>query len=294
MTYADTLAMHYRRSKKYGRRRLSKYSLVRTGDINMPMGWNANIQNRGARQNRRFLSKRGRSRSRTPVAKRVRIAALGDKIGRRHHKSHLSQYLQNQKFTSRELNIADVTEVTKGTDRNHRLWDRINVNGIKLEMVLRSLTSTTVGTSPSSYSPWLVNVALCTRKDKPDQKVDSTSFFRHHANENSRTFSDALAGWEMCHSTINSDIINVLWRKKFYLSGARQNDQIPKQYKKIVKYFKIKRQLDFADSGATGCRDKVCLVWWIDTEFTPPTTVGTADVVGGDVYTTVVFRDIQY
>jgi hypothetical protein len=294
MAYPDTLRMYYRRSKKYGRRRLSKYSLVRTGDINVPMGWNANIQARGASQSRRFLKRKRVARTRR-MPKKMARAQIGDRWNKTHMKCGINHNLRSITWNTRTLYRYDLTQLalneTLAPSTSLRDYQRINLHKVKVDTVIRAIGSTSLA---STGVPWVVRMALVCRRDKQDQTPDESIFFDNHTNDLGAHFNNELSGMEMCNYRINPDKYNVLWTKRFEMSpNSLKNEQSPKSYKKIRKTFKVHRQLDYETDQATSCREKLVFLLWIDSDFSAPNT--TAAVAGaGDFVGTIFFNDTQY
>lgn len=290
MNYATA----YRRSKKYGRRRLSKYSLVRTGDINVPMGWNANIQARGASQSRRFL-KRKRARSTRKLPSKIRRANVGDRWNKTHKKCGLNHSLRGITWNTRTLYRYDLTQlglnITSEPSVEFRDYNRVNLHGVGAHVVMRAIGSSSMA---STAVPWVVRMALVTRRDKQDVTADTDIFFDNFTNDKGAHFDNTLSGYEMCNFKINPDKYTVLWQKKFELSpNSLKNEQSPRIYKKVKKYFKIHRQFDYETDQATSCREKLIFLIWIDSDFSAPNT--TPAVAGaGDFYGTIFFNDTQY
>jgi len=259
---------------------------------------------RGIRRSVRRVVRRRRTRGAKrksgsnfgPPSKRARIDGLGDSVSRKHFKSHVVLARKNVTRNTRELYWADCCELERTVNSHEltqRLTDVINMMGIKVETF--AYVPNTINSFGGNPIPITINYALVSSKvDSGTTSVPTTAFFRDHASIRHRDFSTDLTGIEMCHSSINTDNFHVLWRGKRKLSPYRTiNDANPKQYTGFRKYFKIKRQLDYAGAAKTACRDKIFWVSWIDSEASATTQGSITGVVNEQTFITAFWRDVQ-
>jgi len=255
---------------------------------------------RGVRRSiRRRRTRGGKRKSGTnfgPPAKRARLTGLGDSVRRKHFKSHLVLERKNVTMNSRDLYFQDCCELERTVNSHEitqRLTDVINMMGIKVETF--AYVPSTISNFQGLAVPLTINYALLSSKvDSGEGTIPDAAFFRDHASVRHQDFSTDLTGMEMCHNAINTDNYHVLWRGKRKISPYRTiNDVNPKQYTGFRKYFKIKRQLDYAGAGKTSCRDKIFWVTWCDSEASPAEAMGQTAVINDQTFITAYWRDVQ-
>lgn len=255
------------------------------------------MRRRRTRTSSTAVRKRTRSSNRLRkggTAKRARAANLGEHMNGFHYKTRLAIDEKSKNYDARVVYLFDTTicPLEPGGSRTGRTFSRINCYGIRVQAALQSMQ---VDTLPvTTYSPWVVNFALVVRKDQADSLPNSNNFFRDHSADSQVDFSIGLSGYEISNNSINGDKYNVLWRRKYFISGKRAaNDQQPRQYLSFDKYFPIKRQLDYADGTGTSCREKIVLLMWFDTEFSAVGQAVRTACMAGDIYSSLIFRDMQ-
>ncbi|AKV62288.1 putative capsid protein [Gammarus sp. amphipod associated circular virus] len=155
----------------------------------------------------------------------------------------------------RELYVyPELTAIPKGDAINNRQRDVCTIVGFRINWEM------TVDTRNAMY--W--NMAIVCPKPKArdlafqtGDNVSTEQFFRGDNQQRGEDFSLSLTSQEMHYKTINSDLYNVLWRKKMLINGSlplsneeqiAQNASSGKNYRIGQKYIKLNRQMMFEDN----------------------------------------------
>lgn len=218
---------------------------------------------------------------------------LGDALSKRHDKARVIHKLEQELLASRQLYFWNCTELPQSfvSSNSLRNTNVINLYRIKIE------TFFTANDAATAFGaiPWVVNLALVSRKDQRDQDPTTVNFFFDHATNEETSFDNpAMNGYECNNNPLNTDIYDVLYRTKRVISPERTvNDQNPKFYFSWKKSFKINRQLDYTGETGTSCRDKIHFLVWFDCMTNPTDAAQVTDQISMDAFVSMFWKDIR-
>lgn len=227
---------------------------------------------------RRRLLKRKRASSPVAESKRRRFSptTFGNRVGTVVSKWAETASGSNLNVRSRDLNVTEVTDLTKTTTNqiNQRQRDIINLRGFKIRGHIvndRNRDCT---------------FHLCLLYAKDADTVSTTRFFRDYGQgtDRHRDFANGLSGFEFNTLGINTTEYTVLMHKRIKLAPATAADgfqsHVGKNYYDIDIWKPIKRQIEYDNATQTSCNTKLFMVWWmgygaVASGTTPFTNAGT-------------------
>jgi hypothetical protein len=261
-------------------RRRTTWIKVRTGDINMPMGYNR--YGRYGRKLRRRLIKRKRGGSRfsrgyskSQRAKRAKFSRtnVGEPIGATSCKRFTARDTNPTAYNTRELYTANISIIgrngsTAFDDIDQRERDVVNFRGIRMHFHLQNL----------GFNPMHVHIAVLHNKTTDGVAPTTENFFRGSGSTRGLDFSTALNSTDLSTRGINTDKYVILMHKRMFVPGRNEPLEVgvpptfPDQwsgrsYRTIKKYLKLKRQIRYDGAGTQNQQPivgNIWLVWWCD------------------------------
>lgn len=238
--------------RRVARRRLHNYSLIRTGDVNMPMGWTNKISRR------RLSVKR---RSRLPLvrsSKRMKFSpkAIAHPIGFNTAKRCVTHETTNTAYGTRWHYGWEITNipVTTTGEIDKRDRDMVDLIGFRIEWSLRNAVD----------QPLIIHMAVVAKKNATS--FSSTNFFRGVGQDRGINFGTSLTSLEMNNNSINTDEYVVLLHKRIMLQGVNQSASFyqleGRNYKFIKTYIPIRRQLRYDSTSL--CNEPIHVCLWAD------------------------------
>lgn len=188
-------------------------------------------------------------------------------------------------YISNLLLIDDVQTGVYDELPNERQRLVTNIRGVKIRAGFENLNNT---------NPCCVNLALVTWRDQSDIG-QPTGFLRSWDTTRSKDMGANLSSIEVNTNPINTDLIHVHWRKKFYLSPTTADNKggsKPRTQVYWETYTPIKRQVRYGTQGNnTPDNTNLILVFWWDRLMDGnPTQPKTAEV-NSLVNTVTFFRE---
>jgi len=160
-----------------------------------------------------------------------------------------------------------LTTVTKrnglNEEINRRDGDTIFIKGININFMARlALTNDIAHT---------LNVAMIVPKSGATTltAIPTDGFLRGDGTARSVNFTPSLPGFDLVHRAINTDIYEIIFRKRFkLLTNAGEQKRADKNKMVLKKYVAINRQFSFSADGYTTGQDP-WMVYWLDDELRP-------------------------
>lgn len=276
------------------RRRLA---FIRTGDINMPMGYR--VGRVGGR--RRLVETRAQKRARAKAQaaryrKRGQFSAtnIGERVGTGNCKRFTSTDLDVATKATRTLYTENILAVARNNtsaadDIDQRERDVINVRGVRIHFEIANQTD----------APLYFHVALLHRKDG-EIAPNGTDFFRGSGSTRGLGFNSNLNSLDFHTRGINTDKYVVLKHMKMHLINPAAVDAgtgswpglSGRSYKSYKVWLPLRRQVRFQDASAqTPLSGNVYLVYWADGFQTPTTTQPIPDSFSFSLRSVVYYRE---
>lgn len=278
-------------------------AFIRTGDINMPMGWRINrVGGRRLAAYKRapaYVSRPTRAAKkiarktiskRRKAARAAALARLGERLGTGTAKRYTGSDTTAVAKNTRTLYATNLSVVARNTTANaidSRNRDVINLRGFKVNLEIKNN-----GTEPLYF-----HYAILWNKTADIGTPDTLGFFRGSGNKRAIDFSTSLDALDFHTRGINQDKYLVWKHKKFILNGsgaATAISQSGKNYKQLNMYIPIKRQLRFAtDLDSTPISGNVFFVYWADVFMAPVNTVAATNAYSVSMRNVMYFKEVE-
>lgn len=247
------------------RRRLHSYSLLRTGAINMPMGWTNRISSR------RKL-KRGRSRSMGPVTKRARVAVRS----RWSVKRPLPRYPPNEDLGLETKQHKATVAIQPKVLHEHTF----NFPSENTTSLTRNRTGNSIMLKGNSIYGTMINntgkyvkvmMAYCVEKRNTEEGTITlgTNFFR---DPNSGT--DRAMDFVANHSSndclqyqsygINTDMYHIVWRRSKILAPITEDRGTSSHIWHLRRWTKSNKKIGFNGGDDTTSNHRHKLFYWVE------------------------------
>lgn len=252
---------------------------LRTGDINMPIGYTRYGRYRGTRRLRGIKRKRVQSRFRRGYtkyqrAKRTKFSRtkIGEPVGTTACKRFTTRDTNPTLYNTRTLHTANLSLIarndgTAAEDIDQRQRDAVNFRGVRMHFGLENL----------GFNPLHVNIAILHDKTTDGTAPIEDGFFRGSGSTRGLDFSTALNSTDFSTRGINTDKYVILMHKRMLIPGRREPGEGPPQFpdaytgkswRTMKRYLRIKRQIRYDGAGTQNqqpVNGNLWLVWWCDT-----------------------------